>query len=232
MGLIPTNAGSGRSDGNPNLPIEDVLEHVGLSCGTPDFESEVRTKPLWRNPNEQLVVGKPGGNLVDHRSVSAVEAICHPENSGKSPDHGTVLLAQSRKLRVLPAGPLLPMIATDQRNEQPVSRIEGEAIGVDDELEAVFVVLAVADDLADVMQQARGLEQRTFGGVSAEGFLQAIEQGEGQDANLLDMPSVTLTAVDELPHGSERIDCEGAVVAHHLEQDAFTKSVGTDRQAG
>ena len=49
-----------------------------------------------------------------------------------------------------------------------LARRQSQPLGVHDELEAVLVVLAVAHQLADVVQQPRRLEQQPLLGLAAE----------------------------------------------------------------
>ena len=146
-----------------------------------------------------------GHEGVHGRGVAAVEAVGHPEEAAQ-PAHDRLIVGRQRgELRVLLPRPVAPVIAADERHQAALARRQPQPLGVHDELEAVLVVLPVAHQLADVVQQRRGLEQQPLLGVAAELLAQLVEELERERPDLLDVPPVALAALDELAEQPERI---------------------------
>src|SRR4029077_5087185 len=95
--------------------------------------------------------------------------------------------------------------SADRAARAAPARGKAQPVRVHDELVAVLVMLAVAHELADVVQQARGFQQepllRLAAGVAAE----LVEELERQVTHVLDVAAVALAALGELPEQSQRI---------------------------
>ena len=100
-----------------------------------------------------------------------------------------------------------------------------------DELEAVEVMPAVGHQLADVVQHRRRFEQSAFFRCAAEGLGQLIVEGEGEQADLFDMPAFPVTAIDEFAVQSQFVSRLLLLLgAYHLQQQPFAQAIGAHRQ--
>ena len=179
--------------------------------------------------------------------MAAVEAVGHPEQAAQPVHHRLVRRREHGVFGVLLPRTGAAVVAADERHQPTLARRQPHPLGVGDELVAVLVVLAVAHELPDVVQQPGRLQQQPLLGLAAQLVGQLIEELEGQVAHLLHVPPVALAPLGELPEQPERIGRADLLRSRHLQQQPLAEperahgdrarphpveQLGRDRQAG
>ena len=194
--------------------------------------SSPRSAPasLRRDPHDQRLGRQLGDHRLDGRGVAPVEPVGDPEQAAQPADDGLIVRRKGGEVGVLPPRAGAPVVAADQRHQPALAGRQAEALGVGDELEAVLVVLPIAHQLADVVQQSRRLEQQPLLGLAAELLAELVEELERQVAHLLHVPPVALAALGELAEEPERIGRADLLGPRHLEQQPLAQPERAHRE--
>jgi hypothetical protein len=95
--------------------------------------------------------------------VGSIQAVGNPENSTQTGDQPPLVPRHAGQIFVALLGECPPVITRHIGNQLDFMGREPRQVSVQDQVVGVLVVLGMADQVTDVMQERRGLEQITAG---------------------------------------------------------------------
>ena len=167
-------------------PYDDILHFAENGAG--GFEVE-----------GNLIRAKFDGDALDDLFVAAIKGVSQAEHGGKALDNAAVPVGEGAELGVVEFGPGLAMVAGDLRDEFDLGGGEGFPRTFADETGRFFVVAVakVVVLMADVVQVARSFEEEALAFTESVQGRKAVEELEGQAADVLDVKGAVLELAHE-----------------------------------
>ncbi len=189
----------GRIDGEPQAPLEELLEEVPLAPRRPELELGI-------------VVGfetKLYGLRVDgaadrahERGLRSVEAVGDAQDRGELGDLLLRFFRGVRELRMALLRRPFPVVAGDERDDVDLFLGEASHVVRRDEVVRVPVVAVSRDVEADVVQDGRVLEKEAVGVGEAVKLAGLVEDREGEPRDVMRVGLGVVAASRELHHAA------------------------------
>ncbi|HKQ96573.1 MAG TPA: hypothetical protein VJV75_01730, partial [Candidatus Polarisedimenticolia bacterium] len=126
----------------------------------------------------------PAGDVLHPLRVAPVERVGEPDDGREARHQTPVVLRERPEGAVLAARPAAAVVTRHQRDDLALARREALELGVRQQLVGVLVVPAVADDVADVVQERRRRQEVARSGVESDDRRHLVEDPLRQPAHL------------------------------------------------
>jgi len=179
-----------------------------------------------------------GAEILDALTVGMVEAFGDAEDGSESAGDAFVAVIESGVAGVIGVGRgFAIVIADDGGDDVAVTAFEAGDVAVESEIFAVFVVAAMSDAVADVVEERAGFElDAGLGGEMVE-RLEMIEEKDGKFADVFGVTMIGFEATAEAAGADEHLAGFGIVavrllagesIAGDFLEDAFADADGGD----
>jgi CHAD domain-containing protein len=166
-----------------------------VTRGRPELELRIACRPYLQQVVVAAIVQlEPGDRLA----VTAIEALCEPQNRRQRPHDAARPPAQVPESVVLPLGGCPTMIPCHERDDVDFLRLEAAQIAVLDQIVRMFVVPFVTDVNADVVQDGCIFEPLTLAIGETVNGPRLIEQPHRQPGHLLRVLRPVVAALGQL----------------------------------
>jgi hypothetical protein len=174
-----------------------ALERRGLSRCGPELELRVARRT---QPQHVVVAPVVQFEAADSLRMTAVEAFRQPQDRRQRADGSAPASPQIAVAVVAALGRAAPVVARDESDRFDLVRLEPPQIAVLDQVVRVPMMLFVADEDADVVEDRGVLEPFALAIGEPVDRPRLIEQRRGQPRDLLRVFRIIVTALGELEH--------------------------------
>ncbi len=159
---------------------------------------------------------KGGIHIGDTLAMRMIEGFGDAKNGSQAASHALIGVIQ-RRIRDVMAGRIgfAIVVAHQGGNDSAVAPRETRNVAIEREVFAVFMVAAVADHVAGIVEQSAGFEQDTRFGGQMVNRLQLVKKQDAQLADMLGVTLIVLHAAREAARANEEL-ARGSAVAVRL----------------
>jgi hypothetical protein len=175
------------------------LERLRLSRRRPELQLRIARRAQLQ---EVVVAAIAERHTGDRLRVAPIEALCEPQHRGQRAHPAALAALEIAEAVVRAFRSRLAVVARDERDCLDLVRVEAAEIAVLDQIVGMLVMLLVADERADVVQQ-RGVFQ-PFALAIAEPVdgARLVEQGHRDPRDLMRVLRPVVTPLGELVHAA------------------------------
>lgn len=182
--------------------VEGLFEQVGFVDGIEEFAGDGGVADFEddaKGGGEQFE-----GEIADELGVAGVQAVGEADEAGEERGALPVGLAEGREVVVLGDGEGFAVVAGDGADDESLAVIEGEGVGVEDDVECAFVVFAFTGDVADVVEERAELHECAFLITEVVHVGQLIEERGGQAGDVMGVLFVVAASFGQVDGGIEQ----------------------------